>query len=208
MNPYKLQIQDTFVVKNEIKHYDFEKCLTYIMQRGKAMYNPQFIINAYHKDVYFKLLLYAINDEEQLIKNQLSIQKGILLLGNTGLGKTAMMHLTKPFYTAKRQYQIKDCKALLNEFSSKGIKALEPLLQPDAPPLCLDQVGKEPIAKHLGISYDLVPLLVTHYYEQRYSNPSLKLHLITHLSPAELEKRYGVGFRKMLKELFHVIVCS
>ena len=207
MTSNDITVAGTFDIVNQIKKYDFARCLNFIIQRGKEMYSPHFIINSYQKRVYFQLLVYAIEDEIQLQKLHLDPRKGILLIGDSGLGKTSMMHLTKNFFIRKKQYAIKNCRALSNDFSHRGFEAILPLLQSGAS-LCLDNMGKETISKYYGNTCDTTYLIVEHFYERRFEQDAPKLHLITDLSPSEIQKRYGIGFRKMLQELCNVIVCD
>lgn len=208
MNHYKINLDDTFEIVNDVKVFDLQKCLAFIKERGKDVFSPQFIINAYHKQIYFQLLIYAIEDEQQLEALKLNPKKGLLLMGDSGTGKTAMMHLTKPFYANRKKYVIKNCNTLANEFSYKGYEAIMPLLSQNAAVLCLDNMGKETSAKHFGNTCDTTYTIVEHFYEQRFNLSYPKLHVTTSLSPAEIQKRYGVGFRKMLQELCNVIVCD
>ena len=208
MSHYKIKLNDTFELKDGVKMFDYPTCLNFIKERGKEIFSPQFIINPYHKKIYFQLLSYAIEDLNQLNNLGINPKKGLLLIGDAGVGKTAMFYLTKPFYSNKRSYVIKSCNALANEFSYKGYEAIMPLIAPSASPLCLDNMGKETNAKHFGNTCDTTYTIVEHFYEQRFTLSYPKLHITTSLSPSEIQNRYGIGFRKMLQELCNVIVCD
>ncbi len=208
MSPYKLQLEDTFEIINGERKYDYNSCLAYIYERGKDIFASNFIINPLHNKIYFKLLIYAINDQYNLDRQELDPKKGLLLIGDSGVGKTAMMHLSKTFFPKKRQYLIKSCKAISNEFSHKGFESLMPLLVADARPLCLDNLGREPVAKYFGTNCDTVNTIVEFFYEQQHTSLTPKLHITTNLTPTEIENRYGVEFRKMLQTLFNVVICD
>ena len=207
MNTPTLTLNNAFEVIEDVKHYNFNHCLRLICQMGKEIYNPNFVINSFHKPVYFQLLSYAVEDHQQLEKMQLDPKKGLLLMGASGTGKTAMMHLCKNFFTRKKHFAILNSKTMYHDFSHRGFDALMPIIN-GKKPICLDNLGKEPMAKHFGTNCDTVYTLVEHFYENRYQAPYPLVHLITDLDPLQLEKRYGFGFRKMLQELCNVIVCE
>lgn len=208
MSLFKTQLSDTYEVENQIKIYDYNRCLDFILERGKSIYGGHFIITKSQKDTFFKLFAYAIEDSKNLNREALDINKGLMLIGEAETGKTAMMRLIKDFFSHKKQYYIKTARIFSQEFSQKGFESINPLFQSHAKPLCLDNIGKENIAKHYGFQYDAVYSIVEHFYEQRYDQGYPKLHITTALSARELENRYGAGFRKMLQAMFNVIICE
>jgi hypothetical protein len=208
MNQCKLQITDTFDVVGTQRLYNIKKIWQYLLQQGKMIYGSSFVISKTQKTAFYKLVVYAIEDQKEMAKFDLDPKKGILLMGQPNTGKTAMLRLIKPFFARKRQYEIKTCRVLSQEFSHKGFEMTESLLAPNAKGILLDNLGREMIAKHYGYSCDIIYNIVEHFYEQRHDLPFPKLHITTTLSPTEIERKYGVGFRKMLTELFNVIVCE
>ena len=93
--------QDTFEIVSNRKIYDLHKCFVYLEYQGKQMYGQPFKINQDDKPTIYKLLIYAIRDNENAFKLGLDLNKGILLSGPIGCGKTSIMHLIKPFLYAK-----------------------------------------------------------------------------------------------------------
>lgn len=160
------------------------------------------------RQIFHKLLIYAIEDAENMIKHNLHANKGLLLMGAPQTGKTAFFRLIRHFFSRRRNYEIKSSRLLAFEFSCKGYEAFSSLFEPHAKVLCLDNIGREQVAKYYGSSCDVVYNIVEHLYEQRFDLTYPKLHLTSSLSPSELEKRYGKEFRRMLQEMFTVIVCN
>jgi len=210
MSLYKLELKDTYevVVDKSLKLYDRKRCEDFITERGKVIFGPHFMISFQQSQIFYRLIAYAIEDQDLEDKFNLSPNKGLLLLGGPQTGKTAFIRLTRYFFDRRRMYEIKSSKLLAHEFSCKGYEALTPLFDPNAKVLCIDNIGKEPIARHFGSSCDVVYNIVEHFYEQRFDLKYPKLHLTTSLTPTELEKRYGKGFREMLKAMFNTIVCE
>lgn len=206
MNQCKLQVADTFDINGTQKLYNMTQCWKYLLQQGKIIYGNEFILTQQHKAILYKLLIYAIEDEKIMNRLELDPKKGILLMGEPNSGKTAMMRLVKPFFLHKKIYEIKTCRALSQEFSLKGYEMMTPLLSANAKTLVLDNLGTESTAKHYGQSCDVIHNIVEHFYEQRHDLTYPRLHITTTLSPSDIERKYGVGFRKMLTEMFNVIV--
>ncbi len=208
MKKCSLKLEDTYTLENRHRAYNYKKCMEYILQEGKRIYGNHFILNRYHKAVLYQLLIYAIEDQESLEKTNLDLRKGILLMGESGVGKTAMLKLAKPFFYRKKQFDIVSCRVLSQEFSKRGFEALDSYLSTNSKPICLDNLGKELPAKHFGYNCEVGYNVIEHFYEQRFDVDYPKVHITTMSSPSEIEKRYGIGFRKMLQEMFNVIVCE
>ncbi|MDR0228919.1 MAG: hypothetical protein LBI72_07635 [Flavobacteriaceae bacterium] len=206
MSDYNIKIEDTYQIQNKQKLYDFDSCIAYVLERGKQMYNNNFVINRYHKEALYQVLAYAIEDQKVTQELGMSLDKGLLLMGESNCGKTSLMHLMKPFFSHKRQYNIKTCRSLSVAFMQKGFEAIAPFELSTCKPVCLDNVGMEHIAKHYGYSCEVVSNIVESHYENRHEQTYPRLHITTSMSPSELEKRYGTHFRKMLQQMFNVVV--
>ncbi|MEK6510748.1 hypothetical protein [Myroides odoratimimus] len=81
MKRYKTNLEDTYDLVERTKQYDFNTCLSYILERGKKLYGEEFIINPFHKDALYKVLIYAIEDHATLERLDLSLDKGLLIMG-------------------------------------------------------------------------------------------------------------------------------
>lgn len=208
MNHFKFQLSDTFQLVDQVRVYHYKNCMEFLLERGKFMYGGHFVITKSQKEVFYKLLVYAIEEPKILAKQELDLSKGILLMGEPGTGKTAFMRLIQSFFLRRKNYEIKTCRLLAQEFSHKGFEVFTPFFEPNAKALCLDNLGNEPLAKNYGNVCDVIPTLVEHFYEQRFDLKFPKLHGTTALSPQEIEKRYGIAFRKRLQAMFNVIICE
>jgi len=208
MNPYKIELTDTYEVVDQMKIYNQDRCFEFIVERGKSIFGYHFAISPQQRFLYRQLIAYAIEDQKLTAKLNLDLNKGLLLMGDTGVGKTAIIRLIQYFFSPKKKYEIKHCRVLAQEFSCKGHEIFTPLFAANAKSLCLDGLGRESIARNFGSTCDVIHNVVEHFYEQRFDQTYPKLHLITGLTASELEKRYGKHFRKMLTELFNVVVCE
>ena len=75
-------LSDTFTIQNGYKHYDFKKCLTFIENKGKQDFGQNFKIKEEDLETIFKLLIYMIKDENNALKLQLNLSRGIFVWTN------------------------------------------------------------------------------------------------------------------------------
>ncbi len=208
MSLYKINIEDTYQIKGKKKWYDMNQCLAFVLERGIAIYGNHFFMSLYQKEVFYKLIAYAIEDIESMNYLKISANKGLLLMGDPKTGKTAYFRLIQYFFHRRRNYIIKNSRLIAHEFATTGYEAFDPIFAPHAKALCLDNIGREQTVKYYGATCDVVQNIVEHFYEQRFDLPFPRLHITTALSPTELEKKYGKGFRAMLQDMFNVIICE
>src|SRR5690606_14469633 len=81
--------------KNNCIHYDFDKMLIYMEAKGKILFGNHFKIHEEDKNIIFKLCIYTIQDLDYCAKLGLDPNKGILLTGPVGCGKTSLMKLLR-----------------------------------------------------------------------------------------------------------------
>lgn len=206
MSHFNPDVRETFeVVGNQIV-YDRTRFLAFVLQRGQSIYGNQFVLTPALEAVYLKVLSYAIHDHAWLLQHGFDPQKGLLIMGPNGSGKTAVMHLMKVFFQRKMKYTLESCRKLAIAFSCKGYDALSPIFADSCRPLCLDSLGRESTAKYFGTNTEVVLDIVEHFYDKRLTQNFPHLHITTSLSASEIESRYGILFRRRLKELFNVIV--
>jgi len=58
-----------------IASFDFTKCLTFLEQKGKELYNPSFKILPEDYELIFKLLVYFLQDKTNAEKYNISSGK-------------------------------------------------------------------------------------------------------------------------------------
>ena len=206
-NPYNLS--NTFDIINNRKIYDLQKCFTYLEWQGKQLYGQSFKIHQDDRPTIYSLLIYAIRDKENAFKLGLDLDKGILLSGPIGCGKTSIMHLIKPFLYAKYDYKIKTTRSVSFEFAKYGFETLQQYTEKSNQQLrltgyCFDDLGAEQQIKHFGNDCNVMSEILISRYEQFIENNSVT-HITTNLSASELEKAYGNRVRSRLRQMFNLI---
>ena len=86
--------------------YDFDKILIYLNAKGKLLFGREFRI--YDEDLVIirKLCYYFIKDKENCQKDDIDLNKGILLSGPVGCGKTTLMKLLRHIVPQQRPYEM------------------------------------------------------------------------------------------------------
>lgn len=201
--------EETFEVIATTRIYNFNKCVAFITYQGKKKFGQAFKIYESDLSVMHQLLVYAIKDEKSAAALNIDLSKGILLSGKNGCGKTAIMHLLKPFLPPKFDYKIKTCREVSFEFAKKGSEALEIYTQKTnnqnrLTGYCFDDFGTEQQIKHFANDSNVVAKIILNRYEQFVENKTVT-HLTTNLSMLEIEKLYGSMVSTKIKQMFNVI---
>lgn len=188
-------------IKDGILHYDFPKCLSYLEQMGKQHYGPKFIINPEDKEIIFKLIVYFISDQENCTTHGIDLQKGILLTGPVGCGKTSLMFLMR--YFAPHPIAVKPSREITFEFIREGYDTINKYGKKDTP-YCFDDLGVEQSLKYYGNECNVMAEILLSRYDL-FISQNIRTHATTNLNAQELEKLYGNRVRSRLRELFNLV---
>lgn len=204
-----LSIKDCYIIHNNTKNYNFSKCITYIEQQGKIRYGQKFKIFPEDQETILKLLIYAIKDQNLANKHNINLNKGILLSGKIGCGKTSLMHLIKPFMYLKDDYKIKTCREISFEFAKNGYEVIQSYTQKSNFQIrltgyCFDDLGAEQQIKHFGNDCNVMSEILITRYEEFVLNGSIT-HITTNLSATEIENLYGNRLRSRMRSMFNVL---
>lgn len=200
---------ETFEVINNVRNYNFNKCIEFLEYQGKIKFGQTFKIYQSDFPVIHKLLIHAIKDQNTASSLNLDLNKGILLSGKIGCGKTSVMQLLKPFIHPKFDYKIKTCRDISFEFAKNGFEALQPYTQKNFKQIrltgfCFDDFGAEQQIKHFGNDCNVMAEILISRYEQFIENKTVT-HLTTNLSATEIEKLYGNRVRSRMRQMFNLI---
>lgn len=94
-----------FRLQNNVRNYNFADCLKHITKLGKSRFGLKFELHECDHNILYKLLCYAIRDEERCTELGMDINKGIILAGPVGCGKSAFMNLINEFNYPRQTLQ-------------------------------------------------------------------------------------------------------
>ena len=192
-----------FEIKDNIRHVDFRKSCLYLQELGRKLFGPKFRIHDSDRELIYKLLVYAIRDEENCVKHDIDLNKGILLLGPVGCGKTSLMTLLNVFIFPNFRYQVKNTRQIATEFNKEGFEIIHRYGRREKI-LCLDDLGVEQSMKHYGNECNTIGEILLHRYDM-HVNYEIITHATTNLNAEELEKLYGNRVRSRLRSMFNLI---
>lgn len=184
--------------------YDFPKILVYLNAKGKLLFGEKFKIYDEDKDILLKLSSYFIKDLENCKKFGLDFDKGILLSGPVGCGKTSLMKLLRHLVPMQRPYEMIPCRNVVFSFNHLGYKTIEDYGNNKL--FCFDDLGVEPPGRFYGKDCNVMgEVLLSRYELFLQTKQNIKTHATTNLNAEELEERYGNRVRSRMRELFNLI---
>lgn len=195
--------------KTTMSHYNYEDAIQWLQKRGKEMYGNHFKIHEEDKENITKLLCYFLKDKHNASRLGINLQKGILLTGPIGVGKSSLMNLMRFYEPAQTRFIFKSCRDVsfefikdgydtIHKYSNRSFKNHEPITY------CFDDLGTENNLKFYGNECNIMAEILLSRYDLFVSR-KLITHLTTNLSASEIEAAYGNRIRSRMREMFNLI---
>lgn len=200
---------------------------SFMEYRSELIFDGKFNRDA-SNEMIFKLLCCYFSEDDDFcsLADHLgvinpSLQKGILLAGSIGVGKTWMMKL---FSRNQRQvYAVKAARSIAETFTKqskedrdKGADPLKMFYIPEKLPLndkdmffhthlglCLDDIGTEEIGSHFGNRKNVIGDLIERRYELGHGG--IMLHMTTNLTMGQVKEFYGDRIGSRLREIMNIV---
>lgn len=189
-------------LKGNLIKYDFDKILNYLNVKGKLLFGDSFKIYNEDEVILYKLCIYLIQDSEACKKENIDVDKGILLTGPIGCGKTSLMKLLRHIVPHHRSYKIIPCRNAVFNFNHLGYKTIEDYGNDKF--YCFDDLSVEPSGRHYGKDCNVMGEILLSRYDL-FLKSKIKTHCTTNLNAQELEERYGNRVRSRMRQLFNLI---
>lgn len=191
--------EDSVKKKEELKESWTAKNMYRLMQwTSENIYGKKLILNKHNKHFITTLCFFLSHDSRLLTELGYSMNKGLLIRGAAGLGKTYI-----PQCVEKNEYNPLSIISMLeisSEIQANGI--YEPPITDGV--IYLDDVGsEEPVVNHFGTKINFFKNFIeTLYLKNRTFS---KLIISTNINFAEIEARYGFRVRSRIKDMFNII---
>tara|TARA_R110002167_G_scaffold318488_2_gene524118 strand:- start:14250 stop:14909 length:660 start_codon:yes stop_codon:yes gene_type:complete len=182
--------------------YDFDKMLIYLNDKGKLLFGKKFKIFEEDRDILFKLCNYYIKDEANCKKLNIDINKGVLLSGPVGSGKTSFIKLLRHIVPHYKSYEVIPTRNITFAFNNIGYSIIENY--GDKQFYCFDDLGVEPTGRYFGKDCNVMGEILLSRYDLFLSH-KVKTHATTNLNAKELEERYGNRVRSRMRQLFNLV---
>ena len=193
-----------FEIINGVKHYNFSKSWQYLQHLGQQKFGQKFKLNPEDKEIIYKLLIYFIRDEETCEKYGIDLDKGILLNGPVGCGKTSLMTLMRHFTYPDYHFVIKSSRDIASEFNLEGYSIIQKYGKSQNKIYCFDDLGVENNMKYYGNECNTVAEILLQRYDLQVMEGTVT-HATTNLNAGELEELYGNRVRSRLRSMFNLV---
>lgn len=196
-----------------------EELLTYVTWKADQHGEPLVIDDQNHSVV--KALCYYFADDPrfeeftlQKFGEKLYLQKGIMLCGGVGVGKTFLMNIFRA--NQRRSFQVISCRDIADIFAKEGHEILHYYSEPAKVPthastfyqnaigMCFDDLGTEGTKRHYGDQVNVMADVLLNRYDKAVT-PFHYTHVTTNLNVDEIEQYYGTRVRSRMREMFNMI---
>ena len=197
-------------MENEIKtHYNYQQIITWIEKKGIELYGNHFKILETDYQIIYKLIAYFLKDEPTCFQYNINLNKGILLSGPIGCGKTSIMNIMKYLTPIEHKFFVKPCRDISFEFIQDGYLIIHKyskgkLYESEPKTICFDDLGTESNLKYYGNECNVMAEIILSRYDV-YIAKRIQTHITTNLSASEIEIHYGNRVRSRMRELFNLI---
>lgn len=192
-----------------IPHYNYPEIINWLEAKGTKLYGNHFKIQETDYPILYKLIAYFLKDQQTCYQLNINLEKGILLTGPIGCGKTTLMHLMKHLTPTENKFSIKPCRDISFEFIQDGYQIIHKysigkLYQSEPRTYCFDDLGTENNLKYYGNECNVMAEILLSRYDL-YISKKLQTHITTNISASEIETHYGNRVRSRLRTMLNLI---
>lgn len=190
-------------------HYNYQEIILWLEKKGLELYGNHFKILETDYQIIYKLIAYFLKDEPTCFQYNINLNKGILLSGPIGCGKTSIMNIMKFLTPAEYKFYVKPCRDISLEFIQDGYQIIHKyskgkLYEVEPKTICFDDLGTENNLKYYGNECNVMAEILLCRYDI-FTSKKTQTHITTNLSATEIEKQYGNRVRSRLREMVNLI---
>lgn len=198
--------------KRQIEVLTHKKVKEYFEYFYNKIYQKTFVYNDQNKLQMDMIFYYFAQDKKfESFSSEYSLNKGLALMGDCGLGKTSIMkafeELGKVYYQKKNDlrfyFLLKSASKIATDYQNDETKRDLAFYQRGT--ICFDDLGQEQLV--FG-DKNLMKSIIEQRYIERFElrKPNSKTHLTTNYSLDELGLKYGEHIKDRLKESCNFII--
>ena len=189
--------------------YNYAEIIPWLEQKGKQQFGDKFHFIEDDLNNIKKLICYFLRDEVMAANFNIDLEKGILLSGPVGCGKTTLMTLMRNVAQLNNKFILKTCRDISFEFIKDGYQTIQKYSngnysQSEYRNYCFDDLGVETNLKYYGNECNVMAEILLSRYDMFISNKKFT-HITTNLSATEIETAYGNRVRSRLREMCNLV---
>ncbi|MBS4059678.1 MAG: hypothetical protein KG029_04710 [Bacteroidetes bacterium] len=177
--------------------------------RASHIARKEFVIDNYNRSILEKLFLY-FTASDQAKEAGIDLNKGILLMGGLGTGKSTIMRcFSKNQHTS---YKFVACMHLTYDFVEHGFSIIKDHCRIETIArnqywqteigVCYDDMGTEEERRRYGDKVNAMTEIILNRYDMIPHNMT---HITTNLNANDIEKYYGARVRSRMREMFNIL---
>jgi DNA replication protein DnaC len=195
--------------ENLKSHYNYQEVILWLQKKGVDLYGNHFKILETDHPIIYKLIAYFLKDEATCFQYNIDLNKGILLSGPVGCGKTSLLNLMKFLTPTEHKFFVKPCRDISFEFIQDGYEIIHKysrgkLYESQPKIICFDDLGTENNLKYYGNECNVIAEILLSRYDI-FTTKKIQTHITTNLSASEIETHYGNRVRSRLREMINLI---
>lgn len=208
-NPTGQRTSTQELIKTIQSHYSYSEVIVWLEKKGIELYGNHFKVLETDHFIIYKLIAYFLKDEATCFQYGINLNKGILLSGPVGCGKTSLMNLMKYLTPTEHKFFVKSCRDISFEFIQDGYQIIQKyskgkLYEFEPKTICFDDLGTENNLKYYGNECNVMAEILLSRYDI-FTAKKIQTHITTNLSASEIETYYGNRVRSRMREMFNLI---
>lgn len=135
----------------------------------------------------------------------MDLNKGLLIVGNVGTGKTMLMRIVRAVMRDAygTQFGIRSCQEMVRTFSEEGYDGISDWM--NAPHVCFDDLGAEQSGAHYAVKTNLMAEVIETRYSNLTSGRKCWTHFTTNLGTDKLKDHLGQRAYSRLRHMCNLL---